>query len=166
MEVGSTGGPAPLTIARMTTNDETPPPPPAADELPPTSLAGLVAAAKEKMLAAKVDRHGPAALKAMAAVVRDLKGMPELSISRETSTRLKLSRKGKVGFITIEYDPAILTIEVSAGGFSDAREPGAPKSQRYSLQGEEWTHMEGGGDLFGEIKTALIRLYPELAHAE
>jgi hypothetical protein len=153
------------TIAAMTTNDETPPPP-ATDELPTTSLAGLVAAAREKMLAAKVDRHGPAALKAMAAVVRDLKGMPELSITRESSTRLKLSRKGKVGFVTIEYDPSILTIEVAAGGFTEAREPGAPKSQRYALQGEEWAHMEGGGDLFSEIKTHLMRLYPELAHAE
>jgi hypothetical protein len=135
--------------------------PPHTDELPTTSLASLVSAAKEKMVV-KPDRHGPAAVKAMAAVVRDLKGMPDLSVTRESTNRLKLARKGKVGFIVIDYDPAILTLEVSVGGFSDVREPGTP-AERYSLQEETWMHMGGGGDFFSELRTHLLRIYPELA---
>ena len=134
--------------------------PPHTDELPTTALASLVSAAKEK-LTTKPDRHGPAAVKAMAAVVRDLKGMPDLSVTRETSTRLRLGRKGKVGFIVIEYDPAILALQVSVGGFSDPREPGTP-AERYSLQGETWMHMGGGGDFFAELRAHLLRIYPEL----
>ena len=132
------------------------------DELPPTPLASLVAAAKEAMVA-KPDRHSPAAVKAMAAVVRDLKGMPDLSVTRESATRLRLARKGKVGFIVIDYDAAVLSMQVEVGGFSDPVPPGTPKSHRYALQEDTWTRMDGGGDLFSELKTHLVRLYPELA---
>jgi hypothetical protein len=98
----------------------------------------------------------------MAAVVRDLKGMPDLSVTRESSTRLRLTRKNKVGFLVIEFDSAIGCIDLSQGGFTEARVPGAPKSLRFALQGDDWTGMEGGGDLFTEIRTALLKLYPEL----
>lgn len=131
------------------------------DELPPTPLADLVKAAKEK-IHPEVDRHGPAATRAMAAVVRDLKGLPELSVSRESATRLRLSRKGKVGHVIIEYLPKILAIEVSVGGLS-GDDPLAPKSHRYGLEGEEWTRLDGAGDLFGELRSHMLRIYPELA---
>jgi hypothetical protein len=140
----------------MSTPDDPP-----ADELPPTALASLVTAAKEKFVA-KPDRHGPAAVKAMAAVVRDLKGMPELSIVRESATRLRLTRKGRDGFVVIEYDAAVLSIDVSAGGFGDARDPGAKKADRFGLQGDQWMRMEGGGDIFTELHAQVLRLYPEL----
>jgi hypothetical protein len=140
----------------MSTKDDAP-----NEELPATPLAGLVSAAKEK-LAAKVDRHGPAAVKAMAAIVRDLKGMPELVVTRESATRIKLTRKGKVGFIVVEYDAAILSIDMSVGGFSEAREPGAPKAVRYSLADDDWKSMTTGDDLFADLKLHLVRLYPEL----
>jgi hypothetical protein len=143
----------------MTSKD--PASPDGAAELPPTALADLVAAAKEKMHP-EPDRHGPAATRAMAAVVRDLKGLPELSVSRESATRLRLGRRGKVGFVVIEYQPKILAIEVSVGGFS-GEDPTAPKSHRYTLQGDEWARLDGGGDLFGELRAHLLRIYPELA---
>ncbi len=146
------------TIGAMSTKDEPGP----SDELPPTALASLVSAAKEAMVV-KPDRHGPAAVKAMAAVVRDLKGMPDLSVTRESATRLRLARKGKVGFIVIDYDAAVLSMQVEVGGFSEPVAPGTPKSHRYALQGETWTQMEGGGDLFADLKAHVVRLYPELA---
>lgn len=132
------------------------------DELPPTALASLVAKAKEKVVQ-EPDRHGPAAVKAMAAIVRDLKGMPELSVTRESGARIRLARRGKVGFVVVDYDAAVHVIEVSSGGFSEPVEPGTPKSHRYTLVGAEWQRMDGGGELFAEIKRHLVRLYPELA---
>jgi len=136
------------------------------DDLPPTELASLVARAKEKVQP-EPDRHGPAAVKAMAAIVRDLKGMPELSVTRESGARIKLSRKNKVGHVVVEYDPKALYIEVSAGGFpSDVIEPGAPKGHRHTLHDGVWSRMDGGGDLFSEVRAGLVRLYPELAEAE
>ncbi len=142
---------------RMSIKDEGP-----IEELPPTALASLVAAAKETMVV-KPDRHGPAAVRAMAAVVRDLKGMPDLSVTRESATRLRLARRGKVGFIVIDYDAAVLSMQVEVGGFSEPVAPGTPKSHRYALQGETWTQMAGGGDLFTDLKAHVVRLYPELA---
>jgi hypothetical protein len=148
----------------MGTNEgDTPPPPQPSEDLPATELASLVTRAKERVLP-EPDRHGPAAVRAMAAVVRDLKGMPELQVVRETGTRIKLSRKNKVGWIVIEYDPKILVMEVSIGGFSDLpNEPGSPKAHRHTLQDNVWTRLDGGGDLFSEIRQYIIRLYPELA---
>lgn len=144
----------------MATNEaETP-----TDDLPPTELASLVARAKEKVVQ-EPDRHGPAAVKAMATIVRDLKGMPELAVTRESGTRLKLSRKNKVGWVVIEYDPKAVYIEVSSGGFpSDVPEPGAPKGHRHTLHDGVWARLDGGGELFAEVRTALLRLYPELAN--
>jgi hypothetical protein len=136
--------------------------PPTPDELPPTPLVNLVARAKEA-LAPKEDRHGPAAIKAMAAVVRDLAGMPGLIVTRETQTRLKLARKGKVGFVTLWYDAAVVTMHVEVGGFYEGREPGSPKSDRYLLQGTTWHRMDGEGELFADLRTHLVRIYPELA---
>lgn len=130
------------------------------NELPPTALADLVKAAQERMHP-EPDRHGPSATRAMAAVVRDLKGLPDLAVSRESATRLRLGRRGKVGFVVIEYQPKILAIEVSVGGFS-GEDPTAPKAHRYTLQGEQWGRLDGGGDLFGDLRAHLLRIYPEL----
>lgn len=143
----------------MSTQDE----PGQSEELPPTPLASLVDAAKEA-LATKPDRHGPAAVKAMAAIVRDLKGMPDLSVTRESAARLRLARRGKVGFIVIDYDSVVSTMQVEVGGFSDPVAPGTPKSHRYALQGETWTQMDGGGDFFADLRAHVLRLYPELAN--
>src|SRR5579871_4750298 len=138
------------------------PPPEPHDELPATPLAGLVTQAKEKF-ADKPDRHGPAAVKALAAVVRDLKGMPELSVAREGSTRLRLSRKGRVGFVVVEFDAAILTMHLSTGGFVDEKRPGDAKTEKFGLHGDTWVSMDGGADLFAELRTLVLKLYPELA---
>lgn len=142
----------------MTTNEpgETP------DELPPTPLARLAAEAKDKM-AAKPERHGPAAVKAMAAVVRDLRGMPDIAVTREGPAKLRIGRRGKVGFIVLAYDEAITAMDVTVGGFSEPRAPGARASDRYALQGEAWVHMSGGGDLFTDLRDHILKLYPELA---
>src|SRR5262245_47474423 len=92
--------------------DAADPAPPAAaepveDDLPATGLRELVGRASEKF-GPTPDRHGPAAVRAMAAIVRDLKGMPNLVVTRESGQRMRLSRRGKVGAITIEYQPNIL----------------------------------------------------------
>ncbi len=133
--------------------------PPDAD-LPRTALADLVDLAKEK-LQPEVDRHGPAATKAMAAVVRDLKGLPDLVATRESGARLRLGRRGKVGFVTIEYQPKILAIEVRAGGFSDD-DPLAPKARRYTLHEDVWRELDAESELFADLRAHLVRIYPEL----
>jgi hypothetical protein len=142
----------------MATNDSGGP----SDELPPTPLASLVAAAKEKM-APKPDRHGPAAVRAMAAVVRDLKGMPDLLVTRESATRLRIGRRNRVGFIVLAYDAAISSIDVSIGGFSEPQLPGDPSSHRYALHGDAWVRMDGGDEMFDDLRVHMLRLYPELA---
>ncbi len=145
----------------MTTPDETPPPP-ATEELPVTPLASLVAKAKEHM-AARPDRHGPAAVKAMAAIVRDLKGMPELTAARDSASKLRLTRKGRVGHVVIEFDAAIACMIVTVGGFSEERAPGDGKPAKFALHGDVWQSMEGGDDLFADIHARILKLYPELA---
>lgn len=130
------------------------------DELPETGLADLVRRAEERCKP-EPDRFGPAATRAMVAIVRDLKGLPDLLVSRETSNRLRLGRKGKVGFLIVEYQPKILAIEVSLGGFSDVDL--AERARRYTLQGETWSRLDGGGDLFADLREHLVRIYPELA---
>src|SRR5690242_9083751 len=62
--------------------------PPEADS-PPTALAGLRALARER-LGPEPDKAGPAATRTMAAIVRDLKGMPEILVTREHTHRIKL----------------------------------------------------------------------------
>lgn len=138
------------------------PPAPEADALPPTRLAALVGRAKERMVV-EPDRAGPASVKAMAAVVRDLKGMPELSVSREGSHRMRLGRRGKIGSIVLEYQPAIRAMELSVEGFSEPAQPGAVKVHRYTLQVDDtWRRLDEVGELFADIQEAIERLYPEL----
>jgi hypothetical protein len=142
-----------------------PAPKPRADDdaLPPTALAGLAKLARER-LGPEPDRAGPAAVRAMAAVVRDLKGMPEIVVQRESTHRIRIARRGKVGAIGLEYLPSIRAMELEYVGFPGA-DPTTVKSRRYAWASDdagEWSRLDGGGELFGDIKEALVRLYPEL----
>jgi hypothetical protein len=141
-------------------------------ELPPTPLAALAERARQR-LGPEPDRAGPAATKAMAAIVRDLKGMPDLVVSREHATRIRIHRRGKVGAVGLEYLPSIRAVEVTHIGFPDP-EPGAPRGHRYTFRvspdepadaghlGGAWQRLDEGGELFDDVKEALLRLYPEL----
>lgn len=134
-----------------------------ADALPKTSLADLVQKAREKV-GAEPDKSGPSATRTMAAIVRDLKGMPEISITRESNMRIRLVRRGKVGALVVEYHANITAIELHYDGF-----PGAPtdvKRRRYTLDaeqtGSEWHRLDRGGELIADVRDAMLRLYPEL----
>jgi hypothetical protein len=135
------------------------------DALPPTALANLAALAREKMGPAP-DKAGPAATRTMAAIVRDLKGMPEILVAREHTHKIKLQRRGKVGAITLEYHPNIRAMEVGHVGFPEA-DPTTVKLFRYTFAETsgsrgEWHRLDDGGELIEDVKEVLLRLYPEL----
>lgn len=130
---------------------------------PATKLADFVRAAREQ-LGPEPDRTTPAATKTMAAVIRDLKGLPEVSVKRE-GFKLKLGRRGKVASITLEYQEKIRAMELGYVSFPDA-DPTAVKLRRYTCtpDGElgVWERLDGAGELIDDIKEALTVLYPEL----
>lgn len=142
-----------------------PPPPPESDALPPTALARLRDLAKER-LGPEPDKAGPSAMRTMAAIVRDLKGMPEIVVAREHTHKIKLQRRGKVGALTIEYHAKITAIEVGFLNFSDA-DPTTTKLHRYTYAAArgpagEWIRLDDGGELIEDVRRTLVKLYPEL----
>jgi hypothetical protein len=153
-----------MDVEKMTIKPPNPGPP-EADALPATALADLRALAKER-LGPEPDKAGPGATRAMAAVVRDLKGMPEILVTREHQQKIKLQRRGKIGAVTLEYHPNIRAMEVGFLGFPDA-DPTTTKLHRYTFfEGKgshgEWHRLDEGGELFGDVRQALLKLYPEL----
>jgi hypothetical protein len=141
------------------------PPPPEPEALPPTALAGLRDLAKDR-LGPEPDVAGPAAMRTMAAVVRDLKGMPEILVAREHTHKIKLQRRGKVGAITIEYHAKIAVMELGFVNFADA-DPTTTKLHRYTFAAArgpsgEWLRLDDGGELIEDVRRTLMKLYPEL----
>jgi len=141
---------------------------------PQTSLAALAKLAKEK-LGPEPDLATPAATRTFAAIVRDLKGMPELLVTREHTHRLRLGRRGKVGSLGLEFRPNIRAIELSYIGFPGA-DPTTIKMHRYTYAAPpgahlpeantplgKWHRMDEGGELIADVQDGLARLYPELA---
>ncbi|MFO0554248.1 MAG: hypothetical protein U0271_38060 [Polyangiaceae bacterium] len=103
----------------------------------------------------------------MAAIVRDLKGLPELSVSRESQFKIRLARRGKIGALTVEFKAPIRAMELDYVGWPGA-DPMSIKMRRYVLDFEAenptvWNRLEGGGDLIDDIRQAMLQLYPELA---
>ena len=152
------------------TTKPTPPPPNAAapdQETPaPTALAALRDLAREK-LGPQPDKAGPAATRTMATVVRDLKGMPDILVAREHTHKIKLQRRGKLGAITIEYQPKIASMEVGYANFPDI-DPTTTRLYRYVFIAEkgehgEWHRIDDGGELIDDVRRALLKLYPELS---
>jgi hypothetical protein len=144
-------------------------PPQEPEGLPPTALAGLRALARER-LGPTPDKAGPAATRTMAAIVRDLKGMPEILVAREHTHKIKLQRRGKVGAITLEYQVNIRAMEVGHVGFPGA-DPTTVKLFRYTFAeasgaSGEWHRLDEGGELIDDVRTALLRLYPELGSGD
>jgi hypothetical protein len=138
------------------------------DTLPATALAQLAKAAKEKMRD-RPDVESPAAIRTMAAIVRDLKGMPEILVTRENPMRLKLMRRGKVGAIYIEYHAKVRFVQVDYEDFPGMN-PTSTKMFRYMFDAErgetgEWHRTDSGGELIDDVRSALLRLYPELGNA-
>jgi len=132
---------------------------------PQTSLAGLAKKVRER-LGPEPDVATPAATRTLAAVVRDLKGMPELLVTREHRYRLRLGRRGKVGSIGLEYHPNIRALEIGYLNFPGA-DPTTVKLHRYTFfpdKGEtgEWQRMDEGGEFIEDVQTALARFYPEI----
>ncbi|MBK6514779.1 MAG: hypothetical protein IPM79_33530 [Polyangiaceae bacterium] len=130
-----------------------------------TSLAELARLARERM-GPEPDFATPAALSTLAAVVRDLKGMPQLTVSREHKHRLRLGRRGKVGSLGLEYHPKIHALEL---GFLNwpGLDPTSMKVYRYTFDKEkgaagEWHRMDDGGEFIEDVRDALSKLYPEL----
>ena len=141
------------------------PPPRDSDALPPTALAGLRDLALER-LGPEPDKAGPSAMRTMAAIVRDLKGMPEILVAREHTHKIKLQRRGKVGAVTIEYHAKITALEVGFLNFPDA-DPTTIKLHRYTysetrVPAGEWVRLDDGGELIEDVRRTLLRLYPEL----
>lgn len=140
-------------------------PTPEQEALPPTALARLRDLAKER-LGPEPDKAGPSAMRTMAAIVRDLKGMPEILVLREHTHKIKLQRRGKVGAITIEYHTKIAAMEVGHANFPDL-DPSKTKLHRYTFtpargpQGE-WLRLDDGGELIDDVRRTLMKLYPEL----
>ncbi len=138
---------------------------PEAETPSPTALAGLRDLARER-LGPQPDKAGPSATRTMAAIVRDLKGMPEILVAREHTHKIKLQRRGKLGAITIEYEVKITSMAVGYANFPDI-DPTTTKLYRYAFQparGEagEWHRLDDGGELIEDVKRALMKLYPEL----
>lgn len=136
------------------------------DDLPATPLADLARLARER-LGPEPDKAGPAATTIMAAVVRDLKGMPEITVAREATHRIRIGRRGKVGALSLEYHASIRAIELGYAGFP-ADDPTATKVRRYTFDTAEapaqWTRIDGGGELIDDVKNGVLRLYPELGN--
>ena len=135
------------------------------DALPPTPLAGLARLARER-LGPEPDRAGPAAVRAMAATVRDLKGMPEIVVGRESTHSIRIARRGKVGSLALEYLPSIRALELRYLGFPGA-DPTTIRMRRYTYAPADdasgtWSRLDGGGELFADVRDAIVRLYPEL----
>lgn len=136
------------------------------DEGPaPTALAGLRDLARDR-LGPQPDKAGPSATRTMAAIVRDLKGMPEILVAREHTHKIKLQRRGKVGAITIEYQVKIAALEVGYANFPDI-DPTTTRLFRYTFVANkgpegEWHRIDDGGELIDDVKRALLKLYPEL----
>jgi len=104
--------------------------------------------------------------KSYAAIVRDLKGMPEILVAREHTHKIKLQRRGKLGAITIEYQAKIAALEVVHAHFPDM-DPTTTKLYRYTFAPAkgpegEWHRIDDGGELIDDVKRALLKLYPEL----
>lgn len=135
------------------------------DALPVTSLAELAKAARER-IGPEPDRVTPQATRTMAAIVRDLKGMPDLAVSREATHKLRLGRRGKVGSLTLEYHANIRAMELGYVGTGDG-DPNAVKLRRYTLDLEknEWSRIHGGGELIEDIREGMLGFYPELRPA-
>jgi hypothetical protein len=147
----------------MTTKPGAPPPPD--PDLPPTALARLRDLAKER-LGPEPDKAGPSAMRTMAAIVRDLKGMPEVLVTREHTHKIKLQRRGKVGALTIEFHAKIAALEVGHLNFADA-DPTTTKLHRYTYAeargpAGEWVRLDDGGELIEDVRRTLMKLYPEL----
>ncbi|MEZ4300341.1 MAG: hypothetical protein R3B70_35680 [Polyangiaceae bacterium] len=135
------------------------------EALPPTALAELRDKAKER-LGPEPDKAGPAAMRTMAAVVRDLKGMPEILVQREHTHKIKLQRRGKVGGVTIEFHAKIAAMEVGFLYQGDI-DPTATKLHRYTFAADrgpsgEWRRLDDGGELIDDVRRTLLKLYPEL----
>ena len=135
----------------------------------PTALAALRDLARER-LGPQPDKAGPAATRTMAAVVRDLKGMPDILVAREHTHKIKLQRRGKLGAITIEYQPKIASLEVGYANFPDI-DPTTTKLFRYVFapdKGEagEWHRIDDGGEIIDDVRRALLKLYPELGPSQ
>lgn len=149
----------------MSSKHDGTPPPAESDALPPTALARLRDLARER-LGPEPDRAGPSAMRTMAAIVRDLKGMPEILVLREHTHKIKLQRRGKVGALTIEYLAKITAIEVGFLNFPDA-DPTTTKLHRYTFAAQrgpqgEWLRLDDGGELIEDVRRTLVKLYPEL----
>ncbi|MFO0585960.1 MAG: hypothetical protein U0441_00400 [Polyangiaceae bacterium] len=152
----------------MTTKPEATPPnaaPPEQETPAPTALAALRDLARDR-LGPQPDKAGPAATRTMATVVRDLKGMPDILVTREHTHKIKLQRRGKIGAISIEYQPKIASMEVGYANFSDI-DPTTTRLFRYVFAAEkgpggEWHRIDDGGELIDDVRRALLKLYPEL----
>ncbi|NUP08146.1 MAG: hypothetical protein HOW73_19025 [Polyangiaceae bacterium] len=136
------------------------------DDTPPqTSLAELAKLARER-IGPEPDYATPAALSTLAAIVRDLKGMPELVVTREHKHRLRLGRRGKVGALGLEYVPKIHALELHFLSWPGL-DPTALKMYRYTFDQEkgdrgEWHRMDDGGEFIEDVRDALSKLYPEI----
>jgi hypothetical protein len=137
-------------------------------ELPPTKLADFAKRAVEK-LTPEPDKAGPAAIRTMAAIVRDLDGLPEVSITRESKHRLRLGRRGKVLSLALEYKPNIRALELEYINLPGA-DPTATKFRRYTFHVDrgalgEWHRMDDGAELIDDVQAAFAILYPELGRS-
>ncbi len=139
-----------------------------ADEpaLPPTKLADFAKRAQEK-LTAEPDKATPAAVRTMAAIVRDLDALPEVSVNRESKFRLKLGRRGKVLSIALVYKPNIRALELEYYNLPGA-DPTTAKMRRYTFHADrgafgEWHRMDEGAELVDDVQHVFSILYPELS---
>jgi hypothetical protein len=137
--------------------------PPAAADAPATALASLAQRARER-LGPEPDRAGPAATKTLAAIVRDLKGMPEILVTRDGTHRIKLARRGKVGSLTLDYDQKVRFMQLELLGFPGSEDPTTARMFRYTLHHEtgEWRRLDDAGEIIEDVRRALLRLYPEI----
>lgn len=147
----------------MTEEDETAAPEEPA--LPPTKLADFARRAQEK-LTSEPDKAGPAAVLTMAAIVRDLDALPEVSVYRESKYRLKLGRRGKALSIALEYKPNIRALELEYHNLPGA-DPTTPKLRRYTFYPDrgsngEWHRIDEGAELIDDVQHVFSILYPEL----
>ncbi|MCC6528108.1 MAG: hypothetical protein IT373_36010 [Polyangiaceae bacterium] len=134
---------------------------------PPTALAELARRARTE-LGPEPDLATPAATRTLAAIVRDLKGMPEVLVTREDAQRIKLARRGKVGALVIGYDTQVRYMQVEYQNFPGT-DPTTVRLHRYTFDaaqgdGGQWRRLDLASDLIADVQHALLRLYPELDH--